>query len=265
MDNATEAGETLMPPPPPHSPAAAAPDAIRTSAPPTPMAKDICCENFKGLVAYIRKHFGAAGVAMLTAGLMEGEYCVRDKFDPARIVPIGLGHLTDPAYWVSNDFSLKLLGRVNRVVPGPNPLFTAGMGVVQENLSKTTFFVARLVGVQRIAQKAAKINARFNRTKEVHVTEATDSSLTFELRYRPGYRVTKDVCNWNLGIYTGIGHLTGVGQLVGRETACVLDGAPCCRFHLSWRGRRLLGRLLGGLADGLLIVLPLVTAVDQLE
>jgi hypothetical protein len=214
---------------------------------PVPMPKDICCENFKGLLAYIRNHYGADGIRQLTAGLLDGDYFVRDKLAPDRIIPIGLDHLTDPAYWVSNAFSLILLGNVNRVVPGPNPLYTAGYGMVRESLSRTTLFAAKFAGIRRLAMRAAKINARFNRTKDVHPVDITDTSLSFELTYRPGYDVTKDVCNWNLGIYSGIGSLTGVADISARETACVLDGAPHCRFHLTWRKRRLLPNGIRGL------------------
>ena len=219
---------------------------------PDPMPKDICCENFKGLLAYIRNHHGADGVRQLTAGLLDGDYFVRDKLAPDRVIPIGLDHLTDPAYWVSNAFSLILLGNVNRVVPGPNPLYTAGYGVVRESLSRTTLFAAKFAGIRRLAMRAAKINARFNRTKDVHPVDMTDTSLSFELTYRHGYDVTKDVCNWNLGIYSGIGSLTGVADISARETACVLDGAPHCRFHLTWRKRRLLPNGIRGLVAPLM-------------
>ncbi len=219
---------------------------------PAPMSKDICCENFKGLLTYIRSHYGDDGIRRLTAGLLDGQYCVRDKYAPDEIVSIGLEHLTDPAYWVSNAFSLILLGNVKRVVSGPKPLFTAGCGVVRESLSRTTLFAAKFAGIRRLAMRAAKINARFNRTKDVHPVDVTDTSLTFELNYRPGYEVTKDVCNWNLGIYAGIASLTGVADITARETACILDGASHCRFHLSWRKRRLLPNGVRGLVAPLI-------------
>ncbi len=214
---------------------------------PAPMPKDICCENFKGLLAYIQNHHGTNGVHRLTEGLVDGAYCVRDKFNPDQIIPIRLDHLTDPAYWVSNAFSLALLGNVRKLVPGPNPLYTAGYDMVRESLSRTTLFAAKLAGTRRLARRATRINARFNRTKDVHLAEVKDTALTFELNYRSGYKVTKDVCNWNLGIYSGIASLTGVSGVVGRETACVLDGAPHCRLHISWKNRGLLSRLTRGL------------------
>jgi PAS domain S-box-containing protein len=211
------------------------------------MSKDICCENFKGLLAYIRHHYGEDGIRQLTAGLVDGHYFVRDKFVPDRVVPIGLEHLTDPAYWVSNAFSLILLGNVNKVVPGPDPLYTAGYGMVRESLSRTTLFAAKVAGIRRLGARAAKINARFNRTKDVRLVDLTDTAITFELTYRPGYRVTKDVCNWNLGIYAGIGSLAGLPDIAAQETACVLNGAPHCRFDITWRKRRLFTRGVRGL------------------
>ncbi|MDJ0721637.1 MAG: response regulator [Desulfobacterales bacterium] len=213
---------------------------------PAPMPKDICCENFKGLLAYIRNHYGDDGVRRLTEGLVDGPYYVRDKFSPDRIIPIRLEQLTDPAYWVSNDFSLALLGNVKKLVPGPTPLYTAGCAMVQESLSRTTLFAARLAGPRRLAQRAARINARFNRTKDVHLAGSTATSLAFELNYRSGFKVTPDVCNWNLGIYSGIASLTGVTDVVGRETACVLEGAPHCRLEITWKRRRLIPRLVRG-------------------
>ena len=219
---------------------------------PAPMPKDICCENFKGLLAYIQSHYGEEGVRDLTADLVDSVYWVRDKFAPERLIQIGRQHLSDPAYWVSNDFSLTLLANVKKIVPGPNPLYTAGYGMVRESLSRTTLFAAKIIGTRRMARRVARINARFNRTKDVHLAAVTDSSLTFELEYRSGHKVTKDVCNWNLGIYTGIGSLTGVADIKGHETACVLDGAPHCRFHITWKKRRLFPRGLRGVLTPIL-------------
>ena len=66
-----------------------------------------------------------------------------------------------------------------------------------------------------MAERAARINARFNRTKDVHLAEVSDTSLTFELDYRPGYKLTRDVCSWNLGIYSGISILLKSPELTG--------------------------------------------------
>ena len=99
------------------------------------MARDICCQNFKGLIAYIRHHYGEEGVNTLLEGLVNNpKYLVRDKFDPSILHAIQQNHLTDSAYWVSNDFSIALFENVKKIIKVPNPLITAGIGAVRESL-----------------------------------------------------------------------------------------------------------------------------------
>jgi len=207
------------------------------------MSKDICCQNFRGLTAYIRKHYGESGFKKLTAGLLGGDYFVQDKYQPSIIVPIKEEHLVDQAYWVSNEFSLKLLHNVNDVVDAERPLRAAGRGVAMESLSKTSLFFVKFLGLKRIADRVANINRRFNKTKDVRLTDFHADSARFELNYRPGFTVTKDVCEWNLGIYIGITELSGQTQVEGRETDCILNGGNCCRFEISWKKQNLLTRI----------------------
>ncbi len=209
-----------------------------------PMSKEISCQNFKGLVAYLRKHYGDEGVEQLVAGLVDGDYFIQDKYDPTLIVPITVEHLKDGAYWVSNEFSLMLLSNVRKIMGGPNPLFTVGAEMVRESLSKTTLFVIKSLSPEMLVKQAPKLNAKFNRTKDVHLVAASGSSAEFEIKYRPGFNVTKDVCNWNLGVYTGIAELTGATIVEIRELECVVEGAPCCRFFIKWKKRSILSHWL---------------------
>ena len=184
------------------------------------MARDICCQNFKGLIAYIRHHYGEEGVNTLLEGLADNpQYLVRDKFDPSILHAIQQTHLTDSAYWVSNDFSIALFDNVKKIIKVPNPLITAGIGAVRESLSKRALFAARFMGPVAISKQAAKINARFNNTKDVTLSEYSDCSATFELKYRPGFRVTRNVCHWNLGIYQEIARMTGASECQSRGSS----------------------------------------------
>jgi len=199
------------------------------------MDRDICCQNFKGMIAYIRNHYGEQGVRALLEGLTDNpRFYIRDKLDPSVVHPVRETHLTDPAYWVSNEFSLALFENVYKVVRTPNPIIEVGIGAVRESLSKRMLFAARLMGPTATARQVARINARFNKTKDVTLIESSDGSMSFELRYRPGFRVTKNVCHWNLGIYTEIGRLTGVTNVEAKETQCIVDGADHCVFKITW-------------------------------
>ena len=199
------------------------------------MARDICCENFKGLIAYIRNHHGREGINTLLEGLIDNpQYCVRDKFDPSILRPIQETHLTDSAYWVSNEFSIALFDNVKKVVKVPDPLIEVGIGAVRESLSKRTLFAAKFMRPIAISKQVAKINARFNNTKDVTLSEYQEGSVIFELKYRPGFRVTKNVCHWNLGLYQGIARVTGVTNVIAKEVRCVLDGDDHCAIKLTW-------------------------------
>jgi len=217
------------------------------------MDRDICCQNFKGMIAYIRNHYGEQGVRALLEGLTENpQFRIRDKLDPSIIHLVRETHLTGPAYWVSNEFSLALFENVYKVIPTPNPLIKVGIGAVRESLSKRILFAARLLGPVATSQQVAKINARFNKTKDVRLIDSLDGSMSFELRYRPGFRVTKNVCHWNIGIYTEVARLTGVKNVKAEETSCIVEGAEHCVIKLSWDPAPWYKRMTRGLTNSII-------------
>jgi len=216
------------------------------------MNRDICCQNFKGMIAYIRNHYGEEGVRGLLEGLTNNpRFRIRDKFDPSVVHLVQESHLTDPAYWVSNEFSLAMFENIYKVVPTPNPLIEVGIGAVRESLSQQMLFAAKLMGPGNTAKQVARINARFNKTKDVTLIELANGAMSFQLKYRPGFRVTKNVCHWNLGIYTEIARLTGAANVVVRETECVVDGHDRCVFQLTWDPAPLYRRLVQGVNNRL--------------
>ena len=202
------------------------------------MNKDISCANFIGLLGYLREHYGDDGVRQVIGGLVNNErYLVADNENPSRLTPIQEHHLTDSTYWVSNEFSLALFANVRNVVGGSSALIKVGEKAAIGHFSKSSLFVSRICSSKYVCKQAAKLNARFNRTKEVKLSELTDNSSIFELHYRPNLRPTKDICNWNMGIYTGIGKITGATDVKCEETKCVVDGDEYCVFNMTWKKR----------------------------
>ena len=213
------------------------------------MEKEINCLNFKGLLSFLEKQYGNWGVNTVVDGLVDNpHYLIHDLTDPSKITPIRRGQVVDINYWVSNEFSIKLLHNVNKVVRAPNPLFEAGRGAVRERLSKNALFIGKLFGPVFLAKKATKINSRFNRTKEVFYNKLNSKELAFQLRYYPKFKVTKDVCNWNLGIYTELLHSSGVKDIFAEESKCILDGDECCEFRLTWEKSGIVSRMVKGIS-----------------
>ncbi|MBL6996571.1 PAS domain S-box protein, partial [Desulfobacula sp.] len=200
------------------------------------MNKDVSCANFIGLLGYLQEHYGDDGIRQVFSGLVNNKrYLVADNKNPSRLIPIQKHHLTDSAYWVSYGFSVVLFANVRSVVGGSSSLIKAGEKAAVGHFTKSSFFVSRIFSTKYVCKQAAKLNARFNRTKEVKLSELTDNSSTFELRYRPNFRPTKDICNWNLGIYTGIAKITGAADVKCEETKCIVDGDEYCVFQMTWK------------------------------
>ena len=211
------------------------------------MEKEINCLNFKGLFSFLEKQYGNWGINTVVDGLVDNpHYLIHDLTDPSKITPINRGQIVDINYWVSNEFSIKLLHNVNKVVNAKNPLFEAGRGAVRERLSKNALFVGKLFGPVFLARQATKINSRFNRTKQVFFNKLNSKELAFQLRYYPEFKVTKDVCNWNLGIYTEMLHASGVKDIHSKEVKCTLNGDECCEFRLTWKKSGIVSRLVKG-------------------
>jgi len=202
------------------------------------MNKEVSCGNFKGLIAYLRKHYGDEGVRKIFEGLVNNDrYLVSDKDDLSRTIPIQEDHLIDAAYWVSYDFTLLLFGNVRKLMDGPDPLFVAGEGAVTEYFSKSMYFVVRIFGIKFLSKQVSKLNARANRVKEVTLAELTDNSAKFEIHNFPDFPASKDICDWNRGIYTGLAKLTDAMDVKCEEIKCKADGAEHCVFLLTWRKR----------------------------
>lgn len=213
---------------------------MEITATPMVMEKEINCHNFQGLFRYLGKHYGDQGIQTVIDGLIGTDrFLLTDTNHPAHVRPVEEKDLTNSSIWVSNELSLSLLANVRKVVAGSNPLFIAGEGATLEIFSQNVFFLARILGPKRVAKRVTKINALFNKTKTVTLDELTDHSATFKLVYVPGVRVTKDVCQWNMGIYSGISKLSGVMDVRVEEKTCRVEGDPCCTIEVNWKNVRL--------------------------
>ena len=225
--------------------------AIGASQAAQPMRAETNCIAFKGLNSYLRKQFGPDAVKQVMHGLLNNpRYLIADKGDPARIIPVRLEHLTDTANWISNDFFLQVLANAREFLKSDAALIAAGEGAVAEQLSKSILFMARILGPVGMAKRATQMNTRFTRNKTVKLSGLTRNSATFKLSYFPGMSVTKDLCNWNLGVYRGVAKLTGVIGIQAKEVACVLEGADACIMKITWNRvspiKRIFNRIIYG-------------------
>ena len=218
------------------------------------MPREICCINSRTIIDHVTEKLGATGRDLLLEGLVDNpEYLVADKLEPDSIRPVTLSDLLDADYWVSNEYSLALFDRCAAVLPGARPVHRAGLeGVVNQASLRGVTWIARIASLKTILKRIPHENRKFNRTKDVTLLERSRNRFVFELRYKPGVRVTKHVCNWNLGVYSGYAFITGTRDINIAERQCVVDGAETCQFEVTWKaepwGRRLQAALISKLA-----------------
>ena len=201
------------------------------------MAKEINCSNFKSLLDYLRHHYGDHSVEQVIDGLVNNEkYLIADKRNPSKITPVQAYHLNDSAYWVSNEFSLALFANSRKIIGDSKSLVKIGEISLNNFYSKKSIlFLSRVLGVKQVSKQVNRFNNRFNRTKQVKLTELTNNKAVFHIHYYPNFRISKDICHWNLGIYIGTVKMAGAHDVMGKETQCVLDGNDFCTFQLTWK------------------------------
>lgn len=217
------------------------------SRPDKPMDRDISCVNFAALIDYVSTRLGKDAIDSLLAGLVDGSgFLIEDKYEPGKVVPVTLSHLLDPDYWVSNEFSLRFFHNASEILPETRPLYRAGIETVLRRASLRRFSaLARILPPHLFLARVPGENRKYNRTKTVRVIDRGRGRAVFELRYRPDVRTTKDICEWNLGIYTGYGLVTGARDISVTETSCVTEGAPVCTFEAVWTRTPLAKRIQG--------------------
>ena len=201
-----------------------------------PMPREVNCINFKGLISFLNNTYGEQAVLDVFGEFINNpDYMLSDKYDPSKGIMLDLNHFTDPSYWISYELSLRLLENVKKVIIDPNPLFIAGKGAVKESLSKSVFFTARILDPKSIFKRAQKYNARFNKTKELEILELADDRVILRFKYFPGFRPSRNICDWHRGIYAGVMIFAGFKQVKVEEISCRNKGDKECVFHVSWK------------------------------
>jgi PAS domain S-box-containing protein len=222
------------------------------------MDKDINCINFKGLLGYIENEFGKEVLLQFVEEAFNSKtYLIHNKNNPGVVEPVTIEHLRDESYWISNELSLSLLSTIKKYVKVQNPEITTGRKVILKNLSNRDLFFSKIIGPLNLVKKAGRINRKFNRTKDIKISIMNNNKAIIELHYKPGFKVTKDVCNWNLGIYIGIAEISGARFVKAKEVKCILDGDDHCEIHMEYQipsfPKRIYRSILGFFIKGLIV------------
>jgi signal transduction histidine kinase/predicted hydrocarbon binding protein len=212
-----------------------------------PMQKEVCCKNWVQLFNYVENTpdlqgglSGRTAVEKVLEGLVDNpEFLIQDPANPALAYPVKEEHLRDGRYWNSIEFTLKLFENASKVIGGYRPLFqagiTAGYRMFESGQPKHLQFL-RLLSPKTTIRLVGFINRRLNKNKNPKLLIWKKDFTKIRLNYRPEFknRVSKHVCDWNAGIYTGIAKYTGAHDVRVVETECLTKGGEDCVFEVHW-------------------------------
>jgi signal transduction histidine kinase len=212
-----------------------------------PMPKEICCKNWVQLFDYIENNpnlpsglSGRAAVQKMMDGLVDNpEYLISDPKDSDLAYPVKEEHLKDDRYWHSNDFSLKVFENAAKVIGGYRPLFKAGIIAgyrVLEAVQPKRFQFLRIFSPKMLFRILGSTNRKFNRTKNPKQIEYRKGFSKVKLNVKNEFkdRISRHVCDWNAGFYTGVAKFSGAYDTKVIETECVTTGGDDCIFEVNW-------------------------------
>ena len=212
-----------------------------------PMQKEVCCKNWIQLLDYIENTpnlpsglSGEAAVEKVLEGLADNsEFLIQDPNNADLAYPVTEEHLRNPKYWHSIEFTLSLFENASKVIGGYRPLFqagiTAGYRMFEVGQPKNLQFL-RLLSPKTVLNLTGFINRKLNKTKSPKPIEWNVGFTKIKLNYKPEFKnhVSRHVCDWNAGIYTGIAKYTGAHNVKVIETECLTKGGEDCVFEIHW-------------------------------
>lgn len=205
------------------------------------MEPEVRTMNITALFDYIKESAGEDTINNILEKIQIDRFRIKNKVT-GEYEKLTKQHLTtDSDYFISNELSIQIFDAAKDILPGESPIFEAGRYAVRRfpQIKKRIAWV-NLVSPNYLFNKASQENAKYNRTKKVAI-ESKPGEVTLTVEYLNGITthngkfLTKEICDWNKGLYHGYIELTGATEININETECITEGMPKCVFVANWK------------------------------
>lgn len=198
------------------------------------------CLNTRAIIEYTRRRFPDR-LGELYIGLPE----------PWSAMSAPEVYLSDENNWVPSSVVVKMFENVKGITANPGVAFDIGyQSIIQREFAYfqklfLTFFSSPR-GILRIMNR---LNTKLNTTKTIQVLKNnTPGRAVFRWHWKKGITVSKDICEYNKGIYSAVPTLWGLPPAKVEETTCHFDTGEYCENTITWslskgRFRNLLSRV----------------------
>lgn len=154
--------------------------------------------------------------------------------------------LSDPNNWVSSHILILLYQRVKELLGKEDVVFDIGFDSVAKRrlgyIQRVLFFAFR--SHARTLRRLQSLNDKFNRNKEVELAELNRDGAVVRLKWFRDIPMTRDFCLMNRGVYTAVPVVWNEPPLNLEERKCYFQGDDYCEYHLSWKRKPSIKRLL---------------------
>lgn len=180
------------------------------------------------IVRYVRYHAGADAVTRLLE--LAGE-------------TRPLEELEDQDRWSTYEQKIALFDAACIVLDDPDAALRMGEAALDHQVGPGIRILIRALGSPRmVLANVAKACPKFSTVATMTAKEVTQSRAgsVYRVTYRlhDGKTPHRGDCQLNIGLMRTIGPIFGLPPLEIEHTACQVDGAPECRYTVSWTRRR---------------------------
>jgi two-component system cell cycle sensor histidine kinase/response regulator CckA len=154
--------------------------------------------------------------------------------------------LTDPNNWVSSHILILLYERVKKLLGNEDVVFDIGFDSVAQRrlgyIQRILFFAFRSHG--RTLRRLQNLNDKFNRNKKVQLAELDRDGAVVRLNWFKEIPMTRDFCLMNRGVYAAVPVVWNEPPCQLEEHKCFFQGDDYCEYHIRWKRRPSLKKLL---------------------
>ncbi len=192
------------------------------------MEKEVNCINSKAVLNYLSDHSD-----------LDIHGFLADLHPELDMLPDPASYLKDPNNWISSEVASELYRRA-KVSLGEEdlPFKIAKYAVTKTSLGYIQrIFIKAFWSMEKSYKNAQKINDKFNRNKKVELVSVDRNGAVIRLHWNPVMKTSKDICQYNKGIYTYIPLIWGSKNVDLKESCCYFDGEPYCEYIVKWPAR----------------------------
>src|SRR3954453_9900363 len=168
--------------------------------------------------------------------------------------PRTAAYLEDTGNWIDYQEAIELFEAAAELTGDPEICLHVGEDMVRQHAGTSVATLLRSLGSpEAILEQVAVTVTKFSTVTAMEPLEVGPGRALVRALARPGFTRNRHLCDWTRGVLSQSTVLFGLPPASVEESQCQVDGAPDCRYKVSWDA---------GLAAGAADPQQLVTALE---